>query len=174
MNWAPQGVSLAHGPCGLVYCRLVSTLCRAMDSEPYRLSSGWALSPTLSHWAASQMVTGHIFTEITLLPPRSTRCTSWGLLEYLSLWPQIHMCGPSTEREEACVCLVAQPCLTICDSMDCSPPGCSVRGITGVSCHFLLQGTFPTQGSNPRLPHWQADSLPLSHQGSLMECVQWA
>ena len=22
---------------------------------------------------------------------------------------------------------------------------------TGVGCHFLLQGTFPTQGSNPRL-----------------------
>ena len=78
---------------------------------------------------------------------------SRGSMDYLSLWPQIHMCGPSTEREEACVCLVAQPCLTICDSMDCSPPGCSVRGITGVSCHFLLQGTFPTQGSNPGLPH---------------------
>ena len=24
---------------------------------------------------------------------------------------------------------------------------------TGVGCHFLLQGIFPTQGSNPRLPH---------------------
>ena len=34
---------------------------------------------------------------------------------------------------------------------------------TGVGCHFLLQGIFPTQGSNPRLLRWQADSLPLSH-----------
>ena len=34
---------------------------------------------------------------------------------------------------------------------------------TGVGCHFLLQGIFPTQGSNPCLLHWQADSLPLSH-----------
>ena len=24
---------------------------------------------------------------------------------------------------------------------------------TGVGCHFLLQGLFPTQGSNPGLPH---------------------
>ena len=24
---------------------------------------------------------------------------------------------------------------------------------TGVGCHFLLQGIFPTQGSNPRLLH---------------------
>ena len=29
--------------------------------------------------------------------------------------------------------------------------------------HFLLQGIFLTQGSNPHLLHWQVDSLPLSH-----------
>ena len=35
-----------------------------------------------------------------------------------------------------------------------------------MGCHFLLQGIFPTQGSNPCLLcllHWQADSLPLCH-----------
>jgi len=37
---------------------------------------------------------------------------------------------------------------------------------TGVGYHFLFQGIFLTQGSNPRLLHCQADSLPLSHQGS--------
>ena len=37
---------------------------------------------------------------------------------------------------------------------------------TGVGCHFLLQGIFLTQGSNPHVLHWQADSLVLSHQGS--------
>ena len=31
---------------------------------------------------------------------------------------------------------------------------------------FLLQGIFPTQGSNLHLLHWQADSLPLSHLGN--------
>ena len=39
---------------------------------------------------------------------------------------------------------------------------------TRVGCHFLLQGIFPTQGSNScllYLLHWQAGSLPLSHQG---------
>ena len=35
-----------------------------------------------------------------------------------------------------------------------------------VGCHFFLQGIFPTQGSNLHLLHWQADSLPLNHQGS--------
>ena len=32
-------------------------------------------------------------------------------------------------------------------------------------CHFRLQGVFPTQGLNPRLLHWQVDSLPLSYLG---------
>ena len=43
------------------------------------------------------------------------------------------------------------------------------RKNTGVGCHFLFQGIFLTQGSNPSLLcllHWQVDSLPLSHQGS--------
>ena len=39
---------------------------------------------------------------------------------------------------------------------------------TGVGCLALLQGIFPTQGSNPcllHLLHWQADSLPLVPPG---------
>ena len=31
---------------------------------------------------------------------------------------------------------------------------------------FAAYGVFSDQGSNPCLLHWQADSLPLSHQGS--------
>ena len=37
---------------------------------------------------------------------------------------------------------------------------------TRVGCRALFQRIFQTQGSNPCLLHWQADSLPLSHQGS--------
>ena len=36
----------------------------------------------------------------------------------------------------------------------------------GVDCHFLLQGIFPTQESNPGLPHWRQTLYRLSHQGS--------
>ena len=51
---------------------------------------------------------------------------------------------------------VTQSCPTLCDPVDCSLPGSSLPGIlhgknTGVGCHFLLQGIFPTQGSNPGL-----------------------
>ena len=75
-------------------------------------------------------------------------------------------------RSILCYCLVAQSCLTLCDPMDCSPPGSSVHRIFQVrilewGCHSLLQGIFLTEGSNPSLLHWQADSLPLSRGLSL-------
>ena len=69
------------------------------------------------------------------------------------------------------MCLVAQSCPTLCNSMDCSLPGTSVHGDspgqnTGMGCHALLQGTLPTQGSNLGLPHCRQILNHLSHQGS--------
>ena len=37
---------------------------------------------------------------------------------------------------------------------------------TGVGCHALFQGIFPTQGSNPGLSHCRWILFPQSHQGS--------
>ena len=58
------------------------------------------------------------------------------------------------------LCLFAQLCLTLCDPMDCSLPGSSVHGDSPgknprVGCQALLQGIFPTQGSNPGLPNFR-------------------
>ena len=75
-----------------------------------------------------------------------------------------------------CLCLCAQSlqsCPTLCDPLDCSPPGSSVHGDspgenTGVGCHALLQGVFQTQGSNRHvlcLLYWQVDYLPLVPPG---------
>ena len=55
--------------------------------------------------------------------------------------------------------------------VDCSTPGSSPWDSPGknteVGCHFLLQGIFPTQGSNLNLPHGRQMLYPLSHQGML-------
>ena len=71
----------------------------------------------------------------------------------------------------AVLCLVAQPCPTLCNPMDCSPTGSSVHRDfpgknTGVGCHALLQGIFPTQGLNQGLLHCRQMLYSLSHQGS--------
>ena len=68
-------------------------------------------------------------------------------------------------------CLVIQSCLTLCDPMDWSPPASSVHEDspgknTGVGCHALLQGIFPTQGSNPGLLYHRWTLYCLSHHGS--------
>ena len=61
--------------------------------------------------------------------------------------------------------------------MDCSPPGSSVHRdssgkSTGVGYHALLQGIFPTQGSNPGLLHCRHILYYLSHQES-SRILEW-
>ena len=47
-------------------------------------------------------------------------------------------------------------------------PGNSPR----VDCHFLLQGIFPIQGSNPGLPHCRQTLYHLSHHGLAKMCIK--
>ena len=73
------------------------------------------------------------------------------------------------ERQRNCVS-VAQPCLPLCDSMNCSPPGSSVheilqaRILEWVAIPFS-RGSSPPQGLNPGLLHWRQILYHLSHQG---------
>ena len=69
------------------------------------------------------------------------------------------------------LCLVSQLSPTLCNPMDYSLPGSSVHRDspgknTGVGCHALLQGIFPTKGSYPGLLHCRWILYQLSHQGS--------
>ena len=62
--------------------------------------------------------------------------------------------------------------------MDSSLPGCpwdSPGKSTGVGCYFLLQGIFPTQESNPGLPHCRQILYQLSYEGSplLYLVIRW-
>ena len=55
--------------------------------------------------------------------------------------------------------------------MDYNLPGSSVHWVSQgkkirVGCHVLFQGTFPSQGWNPCLPHCRWILYQLSHQGS--------
>jgi len=75
----------------------------------------------------------------------------------LSLYTHTHT---HTHTHILCVvlCLVTQLYLTLCHPMDCNSPGFSVHGDspgknTGVGCHALLKGIFPTQELNEDLLH---------------------
>ena len=68
--------------------------------------------------------------------------------------------------------LFACMCPVMSDGLFLTPrpslPGSSVHGISQAriwsGLPFPSPGDLPTQGSNPGLLHWQADSLPPSHQ----------
>ena len=69
------------------------------------------------------------------------------------------------------MCSVAQWCPTLCDPMDCSPPGSSVHGILQARILEWIaipfsRGIFPTLGLNPGLPHCRQILYHLSHQGN--------
>ena len=87
----------------------------------------------------------------------------------------------ASNRSETVLCLVVQSCSTLCDPMDCSPPGSSVQGDSPgknseVGCHALLQGIFPTQRLNPDLPPCRQILYHLTHQGCpevRLELCKW-
>ena len=78
----------------------------------------------------------------------------------------------SSDKLSSCAMrLVAQSCPTLCDPKDCGLPGSSVHGDspdrnTAMGCHFLLQGIFPTQGSNLGHLHCRQILYQQSHWGS--------
>ena len=83
--------------------------------------------------------------------------------------------------DSTCTCAkLHQSRVTLCSTVDCSPPGSSVHGILQARILEWVampsQGIFLTQGLNLcllQLLHWWADSLPLSHQGSPTAPLWW-
>ena len=104
-----------------------------------------------------------------------------GLLHYrwilyqLSYWgsPKSSMGGIKVGQSLKVKVKVAQSCLTLCNPMDGSPWNSPGKN-TGVGSLSLLQEIFPTQRSNPGLPHCRWILYQLSHQGSprILECFK--
>ena len=102
---------------------------------------------------------GRVFPGGPVVKARSFHC--WG--PWFDIWS-----GTQDPTSYACIHAKSlQSCLTLCNPVDCSPPGSSVHGDspgknTRVGCQALLQGIFLTQGSNPQLLcllHWQVGSI---------------
>ena len=64
---------------------------------------------------------------------------------------------------------VTQSCPTLCDPVDCSPPGSSIHGILQARIlewlPFPSPGDLPNPGIEPRSPALQADALPSDPPG---------
>ena len=99
-------------------------------------------------------------------------CTSWwDVFFWSSTREQSLRESPADGRPSVWVRVsVAQSCLTVCDPWTGAPRLLCTWGFpgkrTGMGHHALLQGTFPTQGSNPDLPRCDLVLHRLSHQGT--------
>ena len=86
------------------------------------------------------------------------------------MWDYIGLIYGTLNDFLSVIVLVAQLCPTLYDPMNCSPQaplsGDSLGKNTGMGCHALLPGIFPTQRSNPGLSDCRQILYHLSHQGS--------
>ena len=70
-------------------------------------------------------------------------------------------------------CSVTQSCLTLCDPMDCSPPGSSVRGILQARIleWVAISGDLPGPGMEPRSPALAAGFFTTEPPGKLISAT---
>ena len=80
-------------------------------------------------------------------------CLSFGnmlLSKNLSIFPSYLICWYKVVYDiPLCVCSVAQSCLTLCNPMDCSPPGSSVHGILQARVLEWVAVSFSRGSSQP-------------------------
>ena len=126
----------------------------------------WLAPPGLSSPARSRFfLTAHLRNQPHWhfdhgLPASRTVRPHISVVYVACLWSFIK----SKVKSLSCVQLFATPWTVTCQA----PPSMGfIGGYTGVGFHFLLQGIFPTQGSNPGLLHCRQTLYRLSHQGSL-------
>ena len=140
------------------------------------------LLPSLGRVKSKDML--HSFLPIMVSGAQESTSLSAPLLHLLLLVNKSCSKDVSTQASfswllitNMCVCAQSLSCVWLCSPVDCSPPGSSVHGDSlgqnsGVGCHALLQGIFPTQGSNQGLPHCRRILYHLSCQGSLLTNMQ--
>ena len=86
-------------------------------------------------------------------------CGPMAIRAKLLLSPVLALCFKKVKM------LIVQSCRTLCQPMDCSPPGSSVHGILGWVASFPSPGDLPDPWSKPGSSALQADSLPSELQG---------
>ena len=90
-------------------------------------------------------------------------------------FPLCFVTGYTHTHTHTHTCLGLKPCPALCDPMDCSPPGSSVRGIS--QARVLEWVIIPSLGDPPHpgfktsSPALQVNSLLLSHQNNKSETL---
>ena len=135
-----------------------------------------------SHFGAQENKVCHCFHCFPIYLSWSANANTW-----IYLWGQAGaqydlLCFSYIANLSVYMCAkLLQSWPTLCNPMDCSPPGSSVHGDSPgknirVGCHALLQRIFPIQGLNPGLSCCRRILYHLSHQGNprILELVAYS
>ena len=144
MDWSPPGSSVHE----ILQARLLEWV-----AIPFSRGSSWP-----RNWTQVSCIAGGFFTIW------DTRKAS---VEHTNIFSQ----SPRS-RGKVHGCLVTQLCPTLCDSMDCSPPGSSVQGMFQARILEWVAVPF-SRGSNLQLLRWQTGSLPPCHLQSPKRQGSW-
>ena len=129
--------------------------------------SHWPQYPTLSSWPAWSL--SHAFIEKS-----STREMEKGNMQNLGLpllfsFVQFHSSHSICCDTPDVHAQLLWSCITLCNPMDCTPPGFSVDGILQARIPEWVAcpppGDHPDLEIDPTCLAFQVDSSPLSHQG---------
>ena len=131
-----------------------------MQTCPWLRRAGAALSSRCADFSLQ----GSLLLQSSFWGPRSYS-------KYFSLRCYRLQYGFQEEKSKS-----LSPDPTLCNLMDCSLPGSSVHGnlqarILEWVAPSLLQGIFPTRGSNPGLLHCRRVLYRLSHWGNMHSIV---
>ena len=132
---------------------------QSMGSQ--RVSQGWATGLNWYICTTSSLFI-HLSMEVYFHVLAIVNRAVMNIGIHVSLWIIVlsrYMPGSGPGESHVCVygCLVAQLCLTLCDPMDCSPPGSSVHGI--LQARILEWVAMPSsRGSS-----WPRDGTQVSH-----------
>ena len=139
------------------------------SSLPFSKTSGCWQFDCWFPWLKKKIIAGYLFYNIVLISAMHQHESDTGMHVYPPSWisfPFPTPFHPSTlsQSTKLSSLWVTQSCLTLCDTMDYSQWNSPGKN-TGFSSLSLLQGIFPTQGSNPGLT-LQVDFLPAEPQGN--------
>ena len=146
------------------------------EGEPtYIPDRGWGAFKRLGFGSGDLDKTEHVgkCNAIYMIGKKRNKYSWWTFISYIFNYEKVtglYIYEITLEPIQLCVYVRMLSYVQLfVTPQNCSQPWNFPGKNTGVGCHFLLQGIFLIQGSNPRLLcllHWQVGSLPLLHMRS--------
>ena len=143
---------MEHSLKYIIYCIQHSSVC--VLSHVQLFATSWTVAhqaPLSMEFSRQENWSGVPFPSPGDLPNPRIKPASLSSLALASSLPLTHLCFLSHRKKiELQFSSVTQSCPTLCDPMDCSPPGSSVHGISQARIQEWVAISFSRGSSQPK------------------------